>query len=169
MTEPLYQPFYCEENVWHLARSAEELDVADPQVVFISSPNCSVAMWAQRAGSPIVWDYHVVLMGKRDGQRVWDLDTTAGFGIPLHDWLEASFPLSGVIPPELEPTFRLVDAATFLHEFKTDRRHMRDGADWKAPPPPWPPITEGFNLWDFVDPNGDAPGSVTDLLGMRSM
>lgn len=168
MTGPLYQPFYCEENVWHLASRAEALGAENPSAVFISSPARTVGMWAQRAGDPVVWDYHVVLIGDVNGvPTIWDLDTTAGYPLDLGAWLDASFPFSGVIPPELEPTFRIVSAESFLRDFRSDRSHMRNAdGTWKAAPPPWPPLSEGHNLWEFVDPTGRAPGEVRDLAGM---
>lgn len=172
MTDPpRYQPYYCEENVWHLADDADELEIEDPHAVFISNRDRSVAIWSQRATADprqaTLWDYHVVLLGRRDGHwKVFDLDCTAGANLTVSDWVAASFPFAGVVPPDVAPMFRVVEGATFLSTFRTDRSHMRDDAGgWKAPPPAWPPPHDSSNLWGFVDPDGDAPGTVVDLKG----
>jgi hypothetical protein len=166
---PRYQPYYCEENVWHLAREAPDRGIEDAHVVFISNNNRSVAIWSQRASQDpsraTLWDYHVVLLGRRDDAwRIFDLDCTAGFELDVADWIEASFPFAGVVPPDVAPMFRVVDAPTFLEEFRTDRSHMRDeDGGWNAPPPDWDPPHAESNLWRFVDPRGEAPGQVMDL------
>lgn len=165
-----YQPFYCEENVWQLAREAQARGVHPAYAVFVSNADRTVAMWAQRAGSPVVWDYHVVLgVDSDDGMRVWDFDSKVGFDVPLRDWLAASFPHAGTIAPSLAPQFRLVDVPTFLAEFRTDRRHMLDHGEWRHPPPPWPPLATTSNLWDYVDPAGKAPGVVLSLDELRQL
>jgi hypothetical protein len=165
---PRYHPFYCEENVWHLARQVDDLGIHDAHAVFISNHDRTVAIWSQRNGDPgrpAVYDYHVVLLGRR-GERwtIFDLDCIAGFEQNVADWIVASFPLTGALPEDVEPLFRVVDVPTFLAEFRTDRSHMRDGhGGWYEPPPDWPPPHSSSNLWDFVDPDGEAPGEVVDL------
>lgn len=167
-----YQPFYCEENIWHLAG---RFAVDEARVVFISNPSRRCLLLGQRAGGEaageVVWDYHVVLFARgADGWQVWDLDCTAGAPLPARRWVDGSFALVGQIPPELDPMFRVIDAPTFVARFASDRRHMRTAAGgWQAPPPPWPPIGDGFNLMRWVDlDDRSMPGEIVDLAGLRA-
>jgi hypothetical protein len=159
-----YWPFFCEENVWHLCsdRDAVEGPVEGRQVVFVSNARRRVAMRHQRAGEggTIAWDYHVVLLA---ADRLWDLDTTLGFGIEPELWLAESF-----VPGRGEPRFRVIDAAAYGATFASDRSHMigRNGRPRK-PLPPWPPIGKGMNLMRFVDMEEPFLGEVTDGEGLR--
>lgn len=169
----LHQPFYCEENIWHLAG---HFAGRDARVVFISNPSRRCLLLGQRAGGEaageVVWDYHVVLFAPAPGGwQVWDLDCTAGAPLPARRWIDATFAHVGHAPPELDPRFRVVDAATFVERFASDRRHMRTAAGgWQAPPPPWPPIGDGFNLMRWVDvDDGEMPGAIVDLAALRAL
>src|SRR5690606_16532991 len=77
--QPLYCPFFCEENVWHLCAHPRGA-AAGRRVVSIASPDRRVAMWGQKASreprAAIAWDYHVVLLLRELGRawQVWDLD-----------------------------------------------------------------------------------------------
>lgn len=166
-----YQPFYCEENAWWLAR-APELAVLERWIGFISNPERKVAMWAQRAappGAPTVWDYHVIVLAGACGGplQVWDLDHRPGTPVSATDWIAASFPVR--LPPTFSPRFRLVPHAEVLQGFASDRRHMRDGiGTWLAPPPPWAPIRASddgpaHTLERFLTSDGAGPGIVMDL------
>lgn len=166
-----YQPFYCEENIWHLAgRFAAD----EARVVFISNASRRCLLLGQRAGGEadeVVWDYHVVLFAcADDAWQVWDLDCTAGAPLPAWRWLDVTFPHVGRTPPCFDPMFRVVDAPTFVAGFASDRRHMRTAAGgWQAPPPPWPPIGDGFNLMRWVDlDDRSMPGEIVDLAGLRA-
>ncbi len=165
-----YQPFYCEENVFHLAREPI-LEGRPREVVFISNEARSCPMWHQRAapraGWPILWDYHVVLLCGAPWE-VWDLDTTLGMPVPAADYLRRS--VREGLGDDLEPRFRVVPAADFARVFCSDRAHMRDaGGRYKKPAPPWPPIappdTEP-NLMRFVDMVAPFLGEVLDLEGL---
>ena len=164
MKQPRYWPFYCEENVWHLCSDRDAIDspVERRQVLFVSNARKQVAMRHQRAGEggAVVWDYHVVLLA---GGRLWDLDTTLGFGIPPAVWLAESF-----VPGSPEPRFRVIDAPAYVASFASDRSHMI-GADGRPlkPPPPWPPIGKGMNLMRFVAMGEPFLGEVIDLEGLR--
>jgi hypothetical protein len=160
LRQPRYWPYFCEENVWHLCSDREAIEgpVEGRQVVFISNARRQVAMHHTRAGAGrvIVWDYHVVLLA---AGRLWDLDTTLGFGIPPSRWLAESF-----VPGPLEPRFRVIDAPAYVTSFASDRSHMID-ADGRPlkPLPPWPAIGRGMNLMRFVDMAEPFLGDVTDL------
>ncbi|MCK6571322.1 hypothetical protein L6V77_09500 [Myxococcota bacterium] len=140
---PNPQPFYCEENAWHLARAAFAAGEPGPvEVVFVSNPRRTCAVWAQRAAvradEPVIWDYHVVV---HVAGEIRDPDCLVGHRLPAERWLRASFPPGIVVPVAYRPQFRRCPADTFLSRFASDRSHMRDetGA-FRAPPPTWPPI-----------------------------
>lgn len=167
-----YQPFYCEENIWHLT---QRLAGRPSHVVFITNASRRCLLLGQRAGGAsageVVWDYHVVLFGQASGAawQVWDLDCTAGAPLPARRWITATFAHVGHTPPEFDPRFRVIDAAIFAERFASDRRHMRqsDGS-WQAPPPPWPVIGDGHNLMRWVDlDDHEMPGEVIDLAELR--
>lgn len=166
-TDLRYQAFYCEENAYHLAR--EPVVAARPrEVMFISNPTRSIAMWNQRAagqpGAAMLWDYHVVLL-VQDPWEIWDLDTFLGCPVPAADYLQGSFRPD--LPAHYQPYFRLVEADELAATFASDRAHMRrrDG-HYKRPPPPWPPIGvpgRESNLMRFVDVTAPFVGEVVDL------
>mmetsp|Transcript_9431 Transcript_9431/g.12328 ORF Transcript_9431/g.12328 Transcript_9431/m.12328 type:complete len:135 (-) Transcript_9431:274-678(-) len=103
-----YTRQYCEENVWHLCRSFLEEHPAVPAfAVWVSNPSRTVAVWQQKISAdedtPVVWDYHVVLLADCGEQRyIFDLDTTLPFPC------EASFYNARAFRPEamLQPTYR---------------------------------------------------------------
>jgi hypothetical protein len=168
MDAPRYQPFFCEENVWHLCADPR-VPPAPRAVLFVSNRDRTVAFLQQRAGradTPVVWDYHVVLVVRGDAQWwVWDLDTRLPLPVPLSRWLEESFALPRGFPPPFAPRFRVVEAEQYRAGFRSDRSHMRgpDGA-WRADPPPWPAILGGaHDLSRYVDLEQPDPGRVADL------
>lgn len=167
-----YQPYYCEENVWHLCQSAAP-GVGQRWVVFISNARRQCLLLDQRAGGEhgeVLWDYHVVLFVEPTPGRcaVWDLDSRGGAPQSLSRWLSATFAHVGSTLPIYDPMFRVVAAADFIEYFASDRRHMREGDVWRAPPPPWPLVGEGFTLWALVSMASDAPGRVVDLAGLKA-
>ena len=165
---PRYAPYFCEENVWHLLADG----LSEGHAAFVTNESRTVAMWAQRASERndgmTIWDYHVVALTAVDGAWfVVDLDTMAGSPLPVEAWVAASFPFAGALPEDLEPQFRVVAAKELFQTFRTDRSHMRDErGGWRAPPPPWPPLSEASNLHELLDPTRPAPGVVVDLLGL---
>jgi hypothetical protein len=164
---PRYQPFWCEENVFHLS-SDPRLTDRPRAVVFISNENRTCVMWHQRAaraeGSHLFWDYHVVLLARAPWE-IWDLDTTLGLPVPAADYLALSFREG--LPDPIMPRFRLIDAELFAAVFASDRAHMRrPGGGWRKPPPSWPPIGPPGaepNLMRFVDMEQPYLGEVLDL------
>lgn len=161
-----YQACYCEENAWHLCADPR-LDRWPRAVVWVSNEGKSVAFAGHRAGSPIVvWDYHVVVAA-RDGDqwRIYDPDSRLRGGVELGRWVQVSFGRPPRLGQMFAPRFRVVAAAAFRDEFRSDRRHMRDGdGTFRSTPPPWPPIgDEGSNLADYVDMTRDGPGRIARL------
>ena len=100
---------------------------------------------------------------------MWDPDCRAGPRLDALHWLEQSFRLLAPRVSWLAPRFRLVPAADFREEFRSDRRHMRQGDRWSAPPPPWPPIGRGSNLSCFVDMATTERGPVYTLETLRRL
>ncbi|MEO7330116.1 MAG: hypothetical protein ABI193_16195 [Minicystis sp.] len=170
---PLHQPFYCEENIWHLCQDAA-LAARPRLVTFVSNPSGGFVIWHQkaspRASTPIRWDYHVILL-VAEPWEIWDLDTTLGSPLPAGEYLRHSFPQA--VPARVAPWFRLVPAAEFVASFASDRGHMRraDGR-YHRPPPPWPAILpEGraSNLEAFIDVTEDFLGTVVALGALSSL
>lgn len=160
-------PYWCEENAWHLC--VEPRIGSDAVVVVISNPWRTVALWHQRAASPldapVVWDYHVVVVS-RDA-RVWDLDTRLEFPIAFDVYVGRTF-REGVAA-RLQPRFRAIDAAVYRSSFASDRRHMRDeDGGWQRPPPPWPAIGDGHVLDALLEPDDESFGPWLDARTLRA-
>jgi hypothetical protein len=171
-----YQPYYCEENVWHLCGDPS-LPAGDRFALFISSEARQTPLFAQRAGDPgrhgfCAWDYHVVLLLQTASRpaQIWDLDTTLGAPVPLERYLRETFRLR-TLSASHAPRFRLIPAELFLRTFSCDRSHMRSPEGWSAPPPPWPPILDpagSMNLFEFVEMGRPFHGEVLDLPGLEA-
>jgi len=177
MVEIKYKPFYCEENVWHLA-SYRGLARRSCHVAILSNQEQGVAMWGQRAAAeerqPVVWDYHVVLLAEAaegDGWEVLDLDCSRGWPLTLEEWLETSFPYGEEVPDEYVPAFRIMEAEVYRETLSSDRSHMRDDqGEWIKEPPPWSPILDrdrGMNLPDLIDMRLDDPGEIASFEAFR--
>lgn len=167
----LYQPFYCEENVFHLCQHPV-LGERPRYGVFVSGRLGGCVMWHQRAArrppGPLFWDYHVIVLAE-DPWEVWDLDSTLGCPVPAAEYLRQSF--RDGLPPDLAPIFRVVPAAELVATLASDRSHMRDEhGRFERPPPPWPPVSEperGSNLMRFVDMSAAFAGEVLSLGELR--
>lgn len=163
-----YAAFYCEENVWHLA--GDDRLGRPAHAVLVTNATRTCALWRQRAGHPVVWDYHALLVAGPPGAALaCDPDTTLGFPLPLAAWIDGTFPFGDAVTPALRPRFRVVEAGEFRRFFASDRSHMRGSPH---PPPPWPPIrteTETMNLPRLLDLDVPVPGSVVDLAGLRRL
>jgi hypothetical protein len=170
----LYQPYWCEENAWHLCQAPE---VVGERFAVLVTPQGGevVALWAQRAASaaeaPVGWDYHALVLARgTDGWWAWDPDHVPGMPVRAGAWLDASFPAPRTVRERHQPRFRVVPGATYVAGLRSDRSHMRaaDGG-WRQPPPPWPaPGDGGMNLHEWLAPNG-GPGERRDLAGMRAL
>ena len=164
-----YQPFYCEENIFHLSQDPHFAARA-PSALFVSGVGGECVMWhqkqARRPGAPLSWDYHVFLL-VRDPWEIWDFDTTLGFPVPASAYLRRSFRPEIALPEELTPWFRRVGAAALAATFASDRSHMRGrGGEFQKAPPPWSTIgPEGVasNLGRFLTMEDAIAGEVIGL------
>lgn len=156
---PSYQPFWCEENAWHLAADpcvASTGGAGERRVLILSGSSGTVACWAQRAAEPgevVLWDYHVVLAVRAaDGWLVWDQDTRLGCPLPVEVWLTGTFPVPEQVPAKFSPRFLAISAADYRRDLRSDRSHMRTASGgWQHPPPPWPLIAGGsVTLAEYV-------------------
>ena len=170
-TPPKYCPFYCEENIWHLAQAPEFAGV-ETLVALVSNPGHTCLFWDQRVcqakDEPVLWDYHVVLLARRPEWVVYDLDTQLPFPINADTYLAHTFRGEGVIPPAYEPRFVLFEGADYVNTFASDRSHMLDkDGQWLAPPPKWPPVhaDQGEGFLDLLTGHfdSDAPLSLAAL------
>lgn len=166
----LHQPFYCEENVFHLLAHSS-LAGRRVAAVVASGPLGGFVMWHQRAArspvAPLFWDYHVFVLAE-DPWQIWDLDSTLGMPVLAADYLRKSFRPG--LPAELSPVFRLVPASQYIAELASDRSHMRrpDGR-FERPPPSWPPVSakeRGSNLQRFIDMKDPFVGEVVSLAAL---
>ena len=163
----LYQPFYCEENIFHLCQEPR-FAARDPAALFVSGSSGECVMWRQKQapGSAMSWDYHVILL-VRDPWEIWDFDTTLGFPVPAAPYLRWSFRPDVELPPEVAPRFRIVEKEELVATFASDRSHMRKrGGGFQKAPPPWPAIgAEGAasNLRRFIAMEDWIAGEVVSL------
>jgi hypothetical protein len=177
-----YTPFYCEENVYHLASHAHFAE-KQRQVVFISNRIKMVLFLNQRAGKEygtVLWDYHVVLLTCDSQWLVWDLDSHLSFPVTIDEYLIGTFgyldkhyrsrlshfPYSIQETKVYTPLFKLIDADLYLETFASNRVHMLDkNGAYRSPPPPWPKIhpERGNNVSTFIDMNDQEYGEVVDI------
>lgn len=145
-----YQPFYCEENIWHLCQHPDYLN---GHVVFIASYGDYLPMLCQQGcdnpGELIFWDYHVVLLNHGN---IYDFNTTLPFASKAADYFSQSFIDENMMSPLQVPMFRVIPTNEFVATFKSDRSHMKTTDGWSAEPPDWPLICETTsNLDRFAD------------------
>jgi hypothetical protein len=165
--QPLYTPFFCEENIWHLVGMES---FGPGWVVFISNPERQVPVWMQRASraenQPVVWDYHVIALAQGEPQpTIWDLDSRLGCPTKACDYYRHSIFPNAHLQMEMKLLFRLVGIADFRECFSSDRSHMKnkENGDWLAPPPEWGPIVNEsgtMNLHSFIDMQTEFLGEV---------
>lgn len=151
----LYHSHYCEENIWHLCQRPE----LNPRFVIVIAARgdcfpmlCQTA--AEDADTPLLWDYHVILLAQADQQSayIFDFDTTLGFGTPITEYLQRSFLAEKRLIPAYIPWFRLVPADIYVSSLLSDRRHMKTAQGWMAPPPDWPALSDSkSNLHQFTN------------------
>ena len=72
----------------------------------------------------------------------------------------------------VSPIFRVMSAADYVANLRSDRSHMRDAnGNYHKPPPPWSPPGGGSdtNLAQFIDLNQPVPGEIYDLAGFLAI
>jgi hypothetical protein len=161
-----YWPLFCEENVWQLC-CHPHFTKHKTFAVFISNEAKTCTLWRQQSaskkGSPVIWDYHVVLFVRFEAHEnghwtVWDLDSDLALGISVEDYLTQTFlPLAPGFG-HYAPTFRVVEGELFKARFCSDRQHMKNGdGTWKSQPPLWPVITceDGLTLTELLKMDED--------------
>ena len=159
----LYQPYFCEENIWQLAKQRNE---ADAEVWFIISPNNTVATAMQKSaeqGACIIWDYHVVYYSPHEG--VMDFDTCCPFPCEPSQYLELSFNnIQKQVTAEYKPYFRVIPAIDYLKQFSSNRSHMlNDKGKYRQLPPKWPCIGDGNTFSAFIRFDDKAYGNIYSL------
>ena len=131
-------------------------------MVFIASYGDHFPMLCQQGsehlGYPIFWDYHVVLL--KDG-HIHDFNSALPFSTSISEYFEKSFIDEDLLPPKQIPMFKVLSAENYVALFMSDRRHMKCGDDWNAPPPDWPLISQASsNLEQFTDMQDPTFGQV---------
>lgn len=147
-----YCPRYCEENIWHLAQDPVFSGCATT-VALISNAAGACLFWDQQIcpepDLPVWWDYHVILLSRKDRWLVYDLDTALPLPVDAGTYLFRTFRFQDRMPVAFRPRFMLFDGGEYVETFASDRSHMRDeDGGWLSPPPEWPAIRpecgEGF-------------------------
>ena len=158
-----YQAFYCEENIWQLAKQRDE---SEGEVWFVINPEKSVAMAMQQAAKDqafLVWDYHVIYYSPTEG--IFDLDTLCDFPCEPQQYLQASFlDFLPYLDEKYAPYFRVVSARDYLAEFSSDRTHMlNELGDYTATPPSWSRIGKRSNLTAYHNFDDKQYGEIFNL------
>jgi hypothetical protein len=192
--EHQYQAYFCEENIWHLAKAIKGT------VLFISNMNQRIAVFEQTLAShpddAVIWDYHVVLAAR--GQ-IYDFDSQLDFPCPAQRYLEHTFrpqdhdysisqpkpAASGACGQEKalhEPAptrsdqhkhqhfIRLIPSEDFRRYFHSDRSHMKnEEGHWAAIPPTWPPILNNSNQARSLDRLKDFSADQNEWLSLSEL
>ena len=125
-----YTPYFCEENIWWLARKQIDngLPPAALHVLFFSNANQSALMLNQKSaapGQPLAWDYHVVLLVvDDDGSWIMDPDSRLPSPTPAGTYMARSFPQQALLPASYRTLVRIIPADRYCERFYSDRSHM---------------------------------------------
>ena len=125
-----YTPLFCEENIWHLAKSliANGTNEDNISIIFLSNFNKQIAVFNQLSVEPgqvAFWDYHVILLLKKSAAHyIFDFDSRLGFVSSYDDYIKNSLP--NTIHPQYRSQFRIIQASFYLKCFYSDRSHMQD-------------------------------------------
>jgi len=169
----LYQPYYCEENIWQLCKH-DYFKNSEVEVLFLlpSQAKC-IAVWHQKLSednNPVLWDYHVVLYHKK-ANLIFDFDSELNFPADAISYFQHSF---STIYPIYLPTFRLFQKKDFESYFYSNREHMKNEAgQWIEPPPKWemPGIDlthyeKRISLTDILNSNNESIGKTYSFIEM---
>lgn len=166
----LYSAFFCEENIWHLARAEQS---ADRYALLFFNAFGQIAVRQQKvfeAAATGCWDYHVVLLDA--GQAlVYDYDTRLGSPVDAQRYLRQTFPPQQSLPLQFRSLARVVPAREYARHFSSDRSHMLD-ADGAAlaPFPDWPAIlsAEPIHLQQYTS-DARIAGSASIVLPVETL
>lgn len=152
-----YTENYCEENIWQLCQHPKLKDYVK-KVLFISNENKNCAFLCQKSvtgETNVWWDYHVILHASRKGEDlIYDLDSTLGYPTEFKEYFRKTFPFFEKQDLNTQAHFKSISAEVFVHDFYSDRSHMKDAeGNWLFEPPTWPCITSGdkMSLSDLFD------------------
>lgn len=150
-----YQPLFCEENIYHLARDlTDDCKEVEAKVLFFISTEKTVAMFEQTSfGDSGIgcWDYHVVLFAPVE-KTIVDFDSRLGFCTNVLEYFGKSFPPQNELEESLRVIIREIDAPVFLDSFWSDRSHMKNSTGQPlAAFPPWPAILNSRQSLRLVD------------------
>ncbi|KAI9226606.1 MAG: protein N-terminal glutamine amidohydrolase [Piptocephalis tieghemiana] len=163
-----HTPYYCEENVFLLAKhliqeGRVDNDSHSLSVVIVSNPLRKTPMWHQKASDSmdgfIVWDYHVFLVARTSaGTWVLDRDSSLPFPSTFHSYVQQTFRPGICLNEKFHRIFRVIPAVDYISSFSSDRSHMLDASgQYQAPPPLYPPILQPSSsilLTDYLDMTG---------------
>ena len=146
-----YCSFYCEENVWQLAKAISECEGEfKGAVLFFLNAGSFVAMKNQVAfenGSIGFWDYHVVLLDSQN-QLIYDLDSRLGCPVSAKLYFAETFPDQNELVPEVRAMVRSIPIREYVSRFSSDRSHMVDSDGVAREPfPQWPAIVNDDPVW----------------------
>lgn len=169
----LYQAYYCEENIWQLAKKYTEKNNYKSFVLFFSNPQKKVELWYQQSSGnillPVTWDYHVVFLAQEESKvwKVYDLDTFLNFPVEASSYFNKTFPRTEEDYTKLDivPQVRVIKVKEYLTNFSSDRSHMKDqNGDFLAQPPTWDIIFKKENLLpSIIDFEQEILGKVYNL------
>ncbi|MDH5484213.1 MAG: protein N-terminal glutamine amidohydrolase [Gammaproteobacteria bacterium] len=164
-----YTQYFCEENIWHLARSLLEHNRGESniQVMLITNKDKHFIIFNQLNHSNLeytIWDYHVILKAQINNKDyIFDFDSTLDFPSPLGEYMQKSFPGDAPVSDEFRAVVRVIPAADYVRCFYSDREHMRGVLDDELFPdtPIIKPDDEKLRIplsdyWDIVKPLHDS-------------
>ncbi|RWS01621.1 protein N-terminal glutamine amidohydrolase-like protein [Dinothrombium tinctorium] len=149
LSECVYTPCFCEENVWKLCESiSKRHQLKQCHVVFVSNDNESIPIFKSKSGDQMldhltVWDYHVFLIYSPTESEplVYDFDTLLAFPCKLVDYIKLSLQTERYLQPKHRRMFRVIKAEDYLKKFSSDRSRMRrEDGTWIKQPPSYPCI-----------------------------
>lgn len=133
----IYTPYFCEENIWHLANSLvnEGINEKALSVLFLSNQARQIVLYQQRnalSSQAIIWDYHVILQQtitpcQHDDTEslIYDFDTILPFPVKKTVYFDLSFPSPERLLPQFHMLIRTIPAVEYLAYFSSDRSHMK--------------------------------------------
>ncbi|NOQ34803.1 MAG: hypothetical protein GQ569_02795 [Methylococcaceae bacterium] len=156
-----YTALFCEENIWHLAKTLENegFSMENMTVLLLSNPLQQIVVLNQSScpeGEAVIWDYHVILQLEKNNQPwIYDFDSRLDFPISKKSYFCASFPKPDALHKPYQMFIRYIPANNYLQRFSSDRSHMK-GIISADKFPSYPPIlakriAERITLTEYFD------------------